>query len=220
MKHGIDEWGDGPYGFTSPALVNTIYGRWWHPLDEKPGPNPVPDSPLPWTGDFQDGLGNKIYDAGLRQPAGHRRRTAARPTATASCASTRRTRRITFECWPRFSDAKDGDKAQFPGWPITVAMADNDGRKPAAWLPGAWSSRGGEPRRASHRGKDGRHPLHGSRPRRPLSAARLCAGQVHGEGRARQAGRKITYRRRGDGQSVRRAASTQTLSMTWLLRTF
>ena len=60
VKHGIREFGDGPYGFTSPALVNTIYGRWWHPLDEKPGPNPVPDSPLPWTGEFQDGLGNKI----------------------------------------------------------------------------------------------------------------------------------------------------------------
>ena len=42
---------DGPYGFTSPALVNTVYGRWWHPLDEQPGPNPVPNSPLPWTGD-------------------------------------------------------------------------------------------------------------------------------------------------------------------------
>ena len=46
----------------------------------------------------------------------------------------KRTRRITFECWPRFSDVKNGDRAQFPGWPITVTMADNDGRKPLAWL--------------------------------------------------------------------------------------
>ncbi len=59
-KQGIDEFGDGPYEFTSPALVNTIYGRWWHPLDEKAGPNPVEGSPLPWTGNFKDGLGNKI----------------------------------------------------------------------------------------------------------------------------------------------------------------
>ena len=27
VKHGIEEHGDGPYGFTGPALVNTIYGR-------------------------------------------------------------------------------------------------------------------------------------------------------------------------------------------------
>ena len=60
VKHGITDFGDGPYGFTSPALVNTVYGRWWHPVDEKPGPNPVPGSPLAWTGDFKDGLGNRI----------------------------------------------------------------------------------------------------------------------------------------------------------------
>jgi hypothetical protein len=44
-------------------------------------------------------------------------------------------RRITFECWPRFADAKRGDAAQFPGWPITIAAEGNDGRKPVAWLP-------------------------------------------------------------------------------------
>jgi hypothetical protein len=44
-------------------------------------------------------------------------------------------RTITFECWPRFSDATQGDQAQFPGWPITVAMDANDGRKVAGWLP-------------------------------------------------------------------------------------
>jgi hypothetical protein len=47
----------------------------------------------------------------------------------------KKNRTITFECWPRFADAKDGDTAQFPGWPITIKVADNDGRKPAAWLP-------------------------------------------------------------------------------------
>jgi hypothetical protein len=28
-----------------------------------------------------------------------------------------------------------GDKAQFPGWPVTVQNDDNDGRTPVAWLP-------------------------------------------------------------------------------------
>ena len=37
VKHGIDGHRDGPMAFTSPALVNTIYGRWWHPLGEKSG---------------------------------------------------------------------------------------------------------------------------------------------------------------------------------------
>jgi hypothetical protein len=59
--------------------VNTIYGRWWHPLKEK---------------QRADGYG-----------------------------------------LIRFSKVADGDKAQFPGWPITVAQDANDGRKHHAQLP-------------------------------------------------------------------------------------
>lgn len=47
----------------------------------------------------------------------------------------KKSRRVTFECWPRFAEINDGDRAQFPGWPITIDIADNDGRKPVAWLP-------------------------------------------------------------------------------------
>ena len=134
VKNGIREFGDGPYAFTSPALVNTIYGRWWHPLDEKPGPNPVADSPLPWTGDFHDGLGNKLSMMAYANPedvSDEKQRADGYGIARFNKAK----RTITFECWPRFSDAKQGDKAQFPGWPITVAMDANDGRKVAGWLP-------------------------------------------------------------------------------------
>ncbi len=134
VKNGISEHGDGPYGFTSPALVNTIYGRWWHPLDEKPGPNPVAGSPLPWTGDFKDGLGNKISMLAYANPADvSDEKQRADGYGIARFHKKKRT--ITFECWPRFSEAKQGEKAQFPGWPITVAMDANDGRKVHAHLP-------------------------------------------------------------------------------------
>ena len=133
-KQGIREFGDGPYTFTSPALVNTIYGRWWHPLDEKPGPNPVAGSPLPWTGDFHDGLGNKLSMMAYANPPDVTdEKQRADGYGIARFNKTKRS--ITFECWPRFSDAKQGDKAQFPGWPITVAMDANDGRKVTGWLP-------------------------------------------------------------------------------------
>ena len=134
VKHGIDDHGDGPYGFTSPALVNTIYGRWWHPEDEKPGPNPVPDSPLPWTGDFTDGLGNKIRMLAYANPrdvADEKGRADGYGLVRFDKAK----RTVTFECWPRFSDPTAGPEGQFPGWPITVSWDDNDGREPAAWLP-------------------------------------------------------------------------------------
>jgi hypothetical protein len=134
VKHGLNEFGDGPYGFTSPAIVNTIYGRWWRPLDEKPGPNPVPDSPLPWTGDFHDGLGNKISMLAYANPEniGDEKR---RGDGYGLARFNKKNRTVTFECWPRFSDVGEGDQAQYPGWPITVASEQNDGRQVAGYLP-------------------------------------------------------------------------------------
>ena len=133
VKHGLREWGDGPYAFTSPALVNTIYGRWWHPADEKSGANPVPGSPLPWTGNYRDGLGNRISMLAYANPPDiHDERQRGDGYGIARFNKKKRT--VSFECWPRFADAKAGKKAQFPGWPITVHIDANDGRRPVAWL--------------------------------------------------------------------------------------
>lgn len=134
VKHGIDDHQDGPYGFTSPAIVNTIYGRWWHPEDEKPGPNPVKNSPLPWTGDYEDGLGNKIHMMAYANPE-DRSNELKRADGYGIARFNKKEKTITFEAWPRFSDAKKGDKEQFSGWPITVSMKDNDGRTPTHYLP-------------------------------------------------------------------------------------
>ena len=134
VKHGIENFGDGPYAFTSPAIVNTIYGRWWWPEDEKPGPNPVPGSPLPWTGDFLDGLGNKISMMAYANPP-DRRDEKQRADGFGIVRFNKKTRKITVECWPRFADVSAGDSAQFPGWPITFDYRNNDGRKPVGHLP-------------------------------------------------------------------------------------
>jgi hypothetical protein len=129
VKHGIDEHRDGPYAFTSPALVNTVYARWWHPKDERAGANPVNGSPLPWSGDYLDGLGNKISMMAYANPedlADERKRADGHGLVRFN----KRTGQVTFECWPRFSQGE-----QFPGWPITIRSDDNDGRRPIAWLP-------------------------------------------------------------------------------------
>ncbi|MEZ5941048.1 MAG: metallophosphoesterase family protein [Planctomycetaceae bacterium] len=133
VKHGIDEFSDGPYGFTSPALVNTIYGRWWHPEDEKPGPNPVAGSPLPWTGDFKDGLGNRISMMAYANPP-NVKDEKQRGDGYGLVRFNKKDGTIRVECWPRFSDSSKGDAAQFPGWPMTVNVRDNDGRKATGYL--------------------------------------------------------------------------------------
>ncbi len=133
VKHGIDDYADGPFGFTSPAIVNTIYGRWWHPEDEKPGPNAVEGGPLPWTGEFEDGLGNKISMLAYANPPNVRdEKQRADGYGLVRVNKAKGTAR--FECWPRFADLSQGDEAQFPGWPITIRMEDNDGRRPIGTL--------------------------------------------------------------------------------------
>ena len=134
VKHGIESFGDGPYAFTSPAIVNTIYGRWWWPEDEKAGPNPVANSPLPWTGDFLDGLGNKISMMAYANPP-DRRDEKQRADGFGAVRFNKKTQKITVECWPRFADMTKGDSEQFAGWPITIDYRDNDGRKPVGHLP-------------------------------------------------------------------------------------
>jgi hypothetical protein len=129
VKHGIDAYRDGPYAFTGPAVVNTYYARWWHPKDERAGGNPVPDSPLPWTGDYLDGLGNRITMLAYANPE-DLKDERKRGDGYGLVRFNRKSGRVTFECWPRFSQGE-----QFPGWPITVQNDDNDGRTPVAWLP-------------------------------------------------------------------------------------
>lgn len=133
VKHGIDDDRDGPYAFTSPAIVNTIYGRWWHPENEQAGPNPVPNSPLPWTGDFRDGLGNRISMMAYANPPNVKDETQ-RGDGFGICRFKKQDQTVTFEAWPRFADASQGDAVQFPGWPITIKQRNNDGRKPIGFL--------------------------------------------------------------------------------------
>jgi hypothetical protein len=129
VKHGIEAHGDGPYAFTSPALVNTVYARWWHPRDERAGANPVPGSPLPWTGDYLDGLGNRMSILAYANPE-NLKDERQRGDGYGLVRFDKQTGTVTFECWPRFSEGQ-----QYPGWPITVRGDDNDGRRPVAWLP-------------------------------------------------------------------------------------
>jgi len=144
VKHGIDDFRDGPYGFTSPAIINSYYGRWWWPEDEQPGINPIPESPLPWTGDYRDGLYNRITMIAYANPelgstqelAKHKRQPQANlADGYALIRFDKKKRMITFECWPRYADLAGGDAAQYPGWPITFKMEENDGRKVFGHLP-------------------------------------------------------------------------------------
>lgn len=145
VQHGIDHHRDGPFAFTNPAIVNTIYGRWWWPENEQPGAGtPIP-GPLPWTGDYLDGLGNRITMHAYANPnftdihQARKMQANGDPLDLADGYGLIRfhkpTRRITFEAWPRHADVTRPDARQFPGWPVTLHQRDNDGRKVVGTLP-------------------------------------------------------------------------------------
>ncbi|GEM_PF-2450329 len=122
-----------PFGPRFPRLDSHATGKWWQPQPQRAGINPLPDSPLPWTGEFLDGLGNQIRMLAYANPT-DRTDELKRADGYGIVRFNKTKRTVTFECWPRFVDARKGDTVQFPGWPLTFSMHENDGRKPTDWL--------------------------------------------------------------------------------------
>ncbi len=127
IHHGIDEFGDGPYAFVAPAIVNNYYRRWWHPLDEKPGMNKDPKNPLPFTGDYYDGLGNRITMLAYANIEGETLRDGF-----GLIRFNKKEKSVTFESWDRFSDVTKPGARQMPGWPRTIRQVQKTGQ-PVEW---------------------------------------------------------------------------------------
>jgi hypothetical protein len=115
IRHGIEEFGDGPWAFITPASVNTYYKRWWWPEDEQPGMNHDPENPLPWTGDYFDGLGNRITMVAYANPE-----SPSEGGGFGLIRFLKPTGEVTFECWPRDVYVLEKGAKQFTGWPVTV----------------------------------------------------------------------------------------------------
>ena len=116
VQHGIEEFRDGPWTFLVPSIVN-YYKRWWWPEDEQSGMNHDPDSPLPWSGDYFDGLGNRITMHAYANPEN--------PSEGAGFGLIRFNKpagEVTFECWPRDVYVLEKGARQFTGWPVTVKL--------------------------------------------------------------------------------------------------
>jgi hypothetical protein len=128
VKYGIDDFRDGGWSFCSPAIVNNYYSRWW--LPEADGERKFADVNLPWTGDYLDGMGNKMTMRAFANPD-----SQDNGSGYGLAKFDKASRKITFECWPRYADVTAEGVKQFAGWPVTLKDQDNDGRKPVGHLP-------------------------------------------------------------------------------------
>ncbi|MBM1108116.1 alkaline phosphatase D family protein [Aurantibacter crassamenti] len=117
IKQGINEYGDGPWSFIVPAIVNDYYSRWWWPEDEKAGENPNKNTTLPWTGDYLDGFNNKISMMAYVNPESN-----SKGGGYGLIRFNKNEQTATFECWPRYADVTKESAQQFEGWPMTVSI--------------------------------------------------------------------------------------------------
>ena len=140
VHHGVGTWRDAGYSFCVPSIA-AGYPRSWRPdVEDRPIQN-RPKGDLPNTGDYKEGLGNHVTVHAVGNPAKKNRKgrletlhDKASGYGILRLDPDKQT--ITMECWRLLIDAANpqpGD--QFPGWPKTISVADNDGREAVAWLP-------------------------------------------------------------------------------------
>ncbi len=131
VRHGVDEWEDGPIGFMVPGTANGFPRAWW---PEEAGENRKQDDPY-WTGRYLDSLGNKMTVLAVANPEKGSNlipKGAQDPESIGHQKGSghglihfdRKTGNVTFETWRLQFDAanpKPGD--QFEGFPKTLKFS-------------------------------------------------------------------------------------------------
>ena len=115
IKHGIDEYDDGPWAFVVPAIVNNYYSRWWWPKDEKAGKNS--NGVLPWNGRYLDGFDNKITMHAYVNP-----NNPSKGAGYGLIRFNKKQKEVTLECWPRDIDVSLAEAKQFNGFPLKIKL--------------------------------------------------------------------------------------------------
>ena len=128
------------FSFCVPSIA-AGYPRSWLPDREgRPVKNRM-NPGLPNTGDYFDGLGTPLRVYAIGNPVG-KNRPGALPTLHDKSSGyglmrfNKKMQAITMECWRLLVDVTNPKPVdQFPGWPKTIHLTENYGRKAAAHLP-------------------------------------------------------------------------------------
>ncbi|MFQ5448389.1 MAG: twin-arginine translocation pathway signal protein, partial [Saprospiraceae bacterium] len=134
IQYGVDNWRDAGYAFCVPAVSN-IWPRRWYPREG--GRNRSPNAPR-YTGDFEDGFGNKMAVLAVSNPIFTNwkpSRLYDRATGYGIIRLNKKTRDITLECWPRSFQRTREQTPQYPGWPVTFSQFDNYRPQSGVYLP-------------------------------------------------------------------------------------
>ncbi|MFP4172288.1 MAG: alkaline phosphatase D family protein [Candidatus Hydrogenedentota bacterium] len=141
VQHGMEEQRDAIWSFCTPAIT-TGYQRWWRP-DEVEIPRDVENRPphdLPHTGEYVDGLGNKVFVYAVANPEGTNhdnryKQAQLRASGFGLVRLDKTERAIDIHCYKFLTDVTNElEEHEYAGWPKTIAQRDNDGRPIAGHL--------------------------------------------------------------------------------------
>lgn len=132
-QYGVKEQRDSNWSFCTPA-IGAGYPRWWRP-DEVGMPHQNrPQHGLANTGEYLDGFGNKVYVYCTGNPAvatkrDRYERAHQKGSGFGFVTIDTAKKTYTLDAYQFNVDPTDGNPDnQFPGWPITLAQAENKGQ--------------------------------------------------------------------------------------------
>ena len=132
VQYGVAKQRDSNWSFCTPAIA-VGYPRWWRPDEMDMKHTNRPKHGLPNTGEFLDGLGNKVYVYAVGNPEVGKetnRYDRAHQKGSGFGFVIIDPKKKTYEIHSyRFNidplDGKEGN--EFPGWPVTIQQRENRG---------------------------------------------------------------------------------------------
>nr|MCU0796815.1 alkaline phosphatase D family protein [Akkermansiaceae bacterium] len=120
-QYGIQNFRDGPWWLSSPAIAN-IWPRRWMPAEE--GKNRRPGDPAIY-GDFTDGFGNRMTIAAVANPEKTDREPARLFERAVGYAISRydtASGEVSLESWPYWASPTKAapDNSPYAGWPVVI----------------------------------------------------------------------------------------------------
>lgn len=131
-QYGVNEQRDSNWSFCTPA-ISAGYPRWWRPDEVNMPHSDRPKHGHENTGEYKDGLGNRIYIYAVGNPevgTEKNRYDKAHQKGSGFGFVTIDTEAKTYylECFRYQVDATNGKpENQFPGWPVTIHQEENRG---------------------------------------------------------------------------------------------
>lgn len=135
--YGVDEYGDAGFWISTPAVSN-LWPRRWFPAQAATDGKMASDTRR-YTGNFEDGFGNKITVRAIANPYDIDRQPSMvfdKAPGYSIIRFDKKGRTMQLEVWPRWASPKqEKDNKPYEGWPVQISQTNNYGKKIAGHLP-------------------------------------------------------------------------------------